>query len=218
MNILVLCDDLWHPGEVIRRGLTPLEKEGFTLDFVCDAKDILTKSMLDDYDVIISAKGNALNCGNASAPWFEDEVTAVMPEDFRAWTEAGGGFIALHAGNTYSMARRPDMASFIGNEFLGHPRQCPIGLEITAEHPVTAGVKNFTFRDEHYQLKMLAEDARPLFDTVSEAGGRQPGGYVREMGKGRLCVLTPGHNCAVLRHPLFQRLLSNAIRWCGKKL
>ena len=42
MNILLLCDDLWHPGEVVTRGLRPLQKLGYALDVVTAPKDILT--------------------------------------------------------------------------------------------------------------------------------------------------------------------------------
>ena len=34
MNVLVLCDDLWHPGEVVVRGMRPLRKLGYELDVV----------------------------------------------------------------------------------------------------------------------------------------------------------------------------------------
>ena len=118
MNVLVICDDIWHPGEVIVRGLKPLEKLGYELDFVMAAKDILTKDMLYDYDVIINAKGNAHSPANAGSPWFEDTVTAVMPNDFKEYIESGRGFIALHSGNTYHPETRMDMVELIGNEFL----------------------------------------------------------------------------------------------------
>ena len=96
MNVLVLCDDLWHPGEVIARGLRPLQKLGYNLDVVMACKDILTVKMLRDYDVIINARGNAHSPANAREPWFEDGVTAVMPNDFKEYVEEGHGFIALH--------------------------------------------------------------------------------------------------------------------------
>lgn len=64
MKILVLCDDKWHPAEVVEKGMAFLTEEGFELDFVKDAKDILTPEMLRRYPLIVNAKGNVLNCGN----------------------------------------------------------------------------------------------------------------------------------------------------------
>ena len=215
MKVLVICDDLWHPGEVVARGLAPLAERGIEWDVVMDAKDILTEDMLSAYPVIVVAKGDALTGANSQAPWFEDGVTAVMPADLQAYVENGGGLIALHAGNCFRAAKRPDMTAITGNDFLGHPRQCHIDVRFTGSHPILEGVQEFGFRDEHYQINVTVQDIQPLFDTVSESAGVQPGGYVRTLGKGRVCVLTPGHNCAVLLHPEYQKLLYNAIRWCA---
>ena len=41
--------------------------------------------------------------------------------------------------------------------------------------------------------------------------------YVRTQGKGRVCVLTPGHTHDVWGNSHFQVLLENAVRWCGNK-
>ena len=43
MKILVTCDDYWHPGEVIERGLSFLREDGHELHFVQAAKDILSR-------------------------------------------------------------------------------------------------------------------------------------------------------------------------------
>ena len=39
-------------------------------------------------------------------------------------------------------------------------------------------------------------------------------GWVREPGRGRLCHLANGHTLEALLHPMYQRLLRNAVRWC----
>lgn len=60
MKILILCDDKWHPAEVVERGLAFLVEEGHALDFIRDAKDILTPAFLGRYPVVINAKGMRL--------------------------------------------------------------------------------------------------------------------------------------------------------------
>ena len=42
MKILVLCDDVWHPAEVIEKGIASLHTKEYKFDFVKAAKDILT--------------------------------------------------------------------------------------------------------------------------------------------------------------------------------
>ena len=89
MNILVLAGSMWHPSEMIRRGLADISDYHF--DFVEDAKDLLTSEMLACYPVILCCKSNNLT-GSTDAPWFEENVTEVMPKEIRAFVEKGGGF------------------------------------------------------------------------------------------------------------------------------
>ena len=39
--ILVVCDDLWHPAEIIERGLNALPQDKYDFEIVKTAKDIL---------------------------------------------------------------------------------------------------------------------------------------------------------------------------------
>jgi type 1 glutamine amidotransferase len=66
---------------------------------------------------------------------------------------------------------------------------------------------------------MALDDARAdVFATTTSEHGEQPGVWRRTEGRGRVAVLTPGHNLEVWLHPSFQALLSNCLRWCGKLL
>ena len=105
-KILVLCDDLWHPAEVIERGICGLGDGAYSFDVVKSAKDILTPKRLEQYDAVIIAKSNNVNAAN-TAPWFEESVTEVGPEEFRAYLERGGGIVFVHSGPC------------IGERFLG---------------------------------------------------------------------------------------------------
>jgi uncharacterized protein len=98
-------------------------------------------------------------------------------------------------------------------------------------HPVTEGVGMFCETDEHYRLEILAKDADILIASYSPPQGEAekyqedpyhntqawicPAGYVRTQGKGRICVLTPGHLLPVWQNPQYQRTITNALNWCG---
>ena len=219
MKVLLLCDDLWHPGETVQYGLNFLVDKGYTLDTVMDAKDIVTPELLRSYDAIIIAKGNALTGANSTAPWFEDGITFVPPEGYKQYVEAGGAVIAMHSGVTYSPERCPGMSDFLGTCFKGHPPQCPVKFRVTTPtHPIMKGIENFTFpQDEHYQIDILCDDAEVIFETVSEAG-TFPAGIVRQIGKGRLCILTPGHNAFAINYPAYQKVILNALDWVTGKI
>ncbi|GHV61744.1 hypothetical protein AGMMS49587_06700 [Spirochaetia bacterium] len=209
-DVLVLCDDLWHPAEVVKRGLRNLKNDTFRFDFVMDAKDILTPEMIAQYPAIICCKGDYLTSANKE-PWFTD-ITEVGAREFESYVFNGGAFLSLHSGNTAKEGS--EYGAFVGNYFLGHPPRCKVEVIISGDHAIVRGVKNFSIRDEHYQLALDAHEKTELFRTRSEAGGDQIGGYVRELGKGRLCVMTPGHNLSVWEHPEYQKLLMNALNWC----
>ena len=85
------------------------------------------------------------------------------------------------------------------------------------DHPAAEGVENFKIRDEHYEIDHIAPDADIFLKSVSESGGRQIAGYTRELGEGRICVLTPGHILAVWENESFRKLLVQAIAWCKKE-
>jgi type 1 glutamine amidotransferase len=61
-------------------------------------------------------------------------------------------------------------------------------------------------------IRVTADDAEVLLE--SESGGVQTAGYVRALGKGKICVLTPGHILSVWQNPMFKKLVTNAINWC----
>lgn len=219
MKVLLIYDDLWHPAEVIDRGLKsfPARFDDYELDCVRTAKDILTPEFVQAFPVVIIAKGNAVNQAN-SAPWFEPTVTECMPEDFRAYVENGGGILFLHAGNVFSKKNAPEMTEINGNAFIGHPPRCLTHVEPVGEHPITAGAEAFDVRDEHYNIEILADDINVFLHTTSATGGDVVSGYTRTIGNGRVCVLTPGHTEAVFKDPNFQTILMNALDWCAGKI
>jgi len=207
MRILVLCDDMWHPAEVIKKGLADWD-EVYEFEYVCDAKDILTKEMLREYPVIMNCKSDCLICGN-DAVWFEDGVTEAGVPELEEYVREGGTFLSVHAGNVSNQA----YGEFVGNHFVKHPPRCEVTLKFEGRHELAEGMKDFTIRDEHYEIQVTAEDADIFLYSESESGGRQAAGYTRVLGKGKICVLTPGHILAVWKNENFRRLLERAVWW-----
>lgn len=226
-RVLVICDDLWHPAEVIELGLRGLGEGEYQFDVVKAAKDILTWDKIKKYRVIMSCKGNNVIAANPE-PWFEETVTEVGPDEFRRYIEEGGGFIAVHSALTFKGAfcREEDrfqvpcekFRQLVGSQFNGHPLRCDTEVYVTdPEHPVAEGVEGFKVHDEHYQISNLAEDAKPFLASKSEPGGTQVAGYTRQIGKGRLSVITPGHTLEVWENPNFRKLIVNSLEWCMQK-
>ena len=215
-KILVICDDVWHPAEVIEKGIMLFAADQYHFEFVKAAKDILTPEMIEEYPLIVCCKSNNVTSGNPE-PWFEDTVTEVMGGEFRRYVEQGGAFLSVHSGNAFMGEGDgiKEYTEFVGNRFLSHPPRCEVILKKEKEHPIMCGMeKEFSIRDEHYQIEILAEDADIFLTSHSKTGGIQTAGYTREMGRGRLCVLTPGHTLSVWLSKEFQKIFLNAIEWC----
>jgi len=207
MRALVLCNDYWHPAHTPRAGLAPLTDAGFTFDWIEDARE-WSAARMADYPVVVLTKSNDISAADRTA-WMTPEAE----EAFRAFVRAGGGLLAVHSG-TVDYRETPILRALLGGVFVQHPPQCDVTIAPHGAGALIAGLAPFTIRDEHYQMAFDATDATRFLDTISEHGV-QPGGWTREEGAGRVCVLTPGHNVEVWLHPTYQALLGNALRWCG---
>jgi type 1 glutamine amidotransferase len=209
MRVLVLCDDHWHPASVVRAGLKGLEERGFEFDWVEDASD-WSAERIAEYPVVLLSKSDKMSADNDRS-WVSEKVQRAFVEHVRA----GWGLLAVHSGTVY--AQVPEMRRLLGGAFVRHPEQCPVTVKPQEGHPLTAGSVPFTALDEHYFVDLDDAEADVFMTTRSEHG-TQPGGWTRQEGKGRVCVLTPGHNVEVWQQPSFQALLDNALRWCGETL
>jgi uncharacterized protein len=205
MRVLVIADDYWHPGDVARAGLDLLEEHA--LDYIYDAADWSAETMAG-YPVVLFAKSNNVSQENRD-PWMTPEVEAA----FLAYVSGGGGLLTVHSG-TAGYRDTPKLRALMGGVFEQHPEQCPVTITPHADHPLCQGVEAFTIKDEHYHMIVDDPDVDLFVTTVSEHG-EQPGGWTRVEGRGRVCVLTPGHNVEVWQHPSFQTLLRNTLAWCA---
>jgi type 1 glutamine amidotransferase len=208
MRILGICDDIWHPAQVVRKGLSGLEDYGFQFDWIENAKQWSAQQMAA-YPAVILSKSNNISSANES-PWMTENVQ----QAFLNYVRRGNGLLAIHSG-TAGYEQTPVLRALLGGVFREHPEQCPVMVEPLANHPLSEGSQAFTLEDEHYQMDLDDHQADVFIKTKSEHG-TQPGGWQRTEGDGRVCVLTPGHNLEVWQHPAYQRLLLNALRWCSK--
>jgi type 1 glutamine amidotransferase len=207
MNVLVLCDDYWHPARTPRAGLAPLAGAGFAFDFIEHAAD-WSAARMAGYPVVLLTKSNNVSAADKT-PWMTDDVQ----QAFVDYVHAGGGLLAVHSG-TADYQETPALRRLLGGVFSHHPKQCPVTVEPLAGHPLAAGVEAFTVQDEHYFMD-IDDPGIDLFLTASSQHGVQPAGWARREGDGRVAVLTPGHNLEVWLEPAYQTLLHNALRWCA---
>ncbi len=201
MTGLVLIDDHWHPGAIPRKGLTGLGD----FDWIDDGQE-WTVERMHRYQFLVLVKANQINSENTD-PWADDTTG----DAFDSYVRWGGGLLVIHSGVS-GYEKIPSMRGLPAGAFASHPPQCSVTVEPLAGHPMCEGVQPFTEIDEHYFMH-FDDPAADVFLHSRSDHGIQPAGWTRQVGRGRVCVLTPGHNLEVWLNPDFQRLLRNSLAW-----
>lgn len=206
MRVLVLCNDFYHPGEVIEAGITALEGQEFTFDFCYDMSDF-PMERLKEYPIVVLAKSDEQSASNRD-PW----LSLDFQEAFVEFVHQGGALFVIHAG-IVSCNQAPVLKKLVGSSFIYHPE--PNQVTMTQ---INKGLKNnlLTVYDEHYFIDYVdSEDAVFLRSRSSE--GEQVAGYRKKVEEGKVTVLTPGHYLEVWQQPEFLKLVKNQLEWCQNK-
>ena len=225
MRVLLLCDDFWHPGQVPIDGVAPLKERGFQFDVITDANEFKPE-ILVRYPVVLLSK-----CDEISPTDKRSWKSRVVQNAFIKYVEKGGGLLVVHTG-LVAGEHTEALDRLIGSRFSFHPQDCPVTVQPVKPHPITKGVEQFCEIDEQYRLEIIADDIDIFMASYSPPQGEEmkyddepyhnsqawigAAGYVRKQGKGRVCVLTPGHHLPVWHNPQYRRVLENALHWCFK--
>ena len=208
MKILVICHDKYHPGNTVIDGLNVVKNNDFEFNFIQNGLDV-DQSTFKDYKLIVIAQNDEATPENQIS-WETEEIQ----DAFVKYVETGGGLLVVHSG-LVAGKNTEKLHNLIGARFISHPAASMITVGVLKPHPVTKDVKTFTVPDEHYILKILSEDIDILMASYSQPSIIAPACYVRHQGKGRVVVLTNGHNLEAWLDSNFQRLLTNSIYWCS---
>ncbi|MEJ8303854.1 ThuA domain-containing protein [Saccharibacillus sacchari] len=209
MKVWAICGDRWHPAATVRQGLGKLEENGFQFT-VTERLEEFDAEQLNDYPIVMVCRSNSQS-DKEKEFWMNEKVQ----QAFEHYVERGGSLLAVHAG-TAGYKEAGVFRSLIGGAFVHHPEACTVTIHPDKQHPIAEGIEDFSVHDEHYFMEWEDPIADLIMTTVSEHGA-QPGGWTRTYGRGRVCVLTPGHEAEVWTHPTYQKLLRNALYWCAQK-
>jgi type 1 glutamine amidotransferase len=151
---------------------------------------------------------------------FATEQQQALAEAVRA----GKGLVGVHGANIMGArgddvdpADRP-LFTLLGNRYLSHGPGHHEGrqtIEIVADHPVTAGLTDFTLHDEHYEFAFADDDVTVLAQRHRADGAVIPVVYAREVGAGRVVYLALGHDMRSWGEPPVRTLVMQALRWAS---
>ena len=209
---LVLIGDRFHEPEHIREGLKPVfEATGVTPHFAVDFRALSAENLARVQLLVILKDGMLWPEGNDRPyrQWMTMEQQKAVVE----FVEAGGGFLNLH--NSMGLYPEGPYLDLVGGRYEGHGPLERFGVEVAdGEHPVTRGVTSFFVADEQHTPSYESQKVGLLLRNRSDQGKVGAAGWAYQAGQGRLCHLANGHTRESLEHPMFQRLVRNAVRWC----
>ena len=100
---------------------------------------------------------------------------------------------------------------------LGYEHDVDVPVVIVAkDHPITAGLKDFTINDEIYWGFRTTADAKPLITTTHPKSGK-PLAWYRTEKKSRVVYLQLGHGPLAYKDPNYRKLLAQSIRWTANR-
>jgi type 1 glutamine amidotransferase len=215
-HALVLIGDQPHEPGHIEEGLSPAFAEtGVIPHFTVDVRALSAENLAHVRLLVILRDGLQRPLPGDGKPfmWMTEEQQRAVVE----FVEGGGGFLNLHN----SMGLYPDDGPYlklVGGAYTGHGPLERFCVEVVDhEHPVTRGVSVFTVADEQHAPTYDETKVHLLLQSRSDEGKVAAAGWTREPGQGRLCHLASGHTRESLLHPMYQRLLRNAIEWCLRR-
>ena len=207
MLAAVICDDKYHPASVVKQGVEGLNAGNVDWEFVLDTSE-WSPQLFERCDVIVLAKGNSRSVDDPR-PWLSVEIQ----QGFSDFVARGRGLLVVHSG-TVGYKDESTFKSLVGGGFIHHPEQSEVTVDFTGQSEIPGmPSESFTVHDEHYLMEMYAADNN-IFMTSTSPHSTQPAGWTRRHGKGKVCVLTPGHNLEVWLHPQYQNTILNALNWC----
>ncbi len=197
-RVLVICGDQYHPADVVMSGLSAAVGQEFGFE---QAPDGPLSGLDGEFTAIVLAKLN-VSSPSDKTPWANAESDLLI----RKFVEEGKGLFVIHAG-TVGYRDAASIRRMTGGAFLRHPEACEVEIA-----PATSGQEHsgFVVHDEHYFVEL--DPGQEVFLNSISSHGEQPAGWRSKSGKGRVCVITPGHFQDVWSHDQFQKLLQTELK------
>ena len=208
LPIYVLEKDNSHPGNVTR--------EQINLTFgnraiqTTDPADIPWDRLAESAALYVFEKENSIIQPDGTVwNWITPEREKALWE----YVNDGGHVLFLHNGMV-GFPMDSLWHQMAGGLFVRHPViQNVKYAPLPKQHPILEGVKPFEGDDEHYFTRIRLDEVELLMGGHSAEGGTSIAGWCRQIGKGRVASLTPGHTFDIVRQKELILLVRNAASW-----
>ena len=157
------------------------------------------------------------------------EITDAQKARFKGLLEKGIGLLVLHHA-LVSYQHWPEYEQIVGGHYpeedgkggviteqVGYQHDVEVPVKIVdAKHPVTAGVSDFTLKDEIYWgFRVATNNVTPLITTTQSKSGKILGWFHTE-GKSRVVYLQCGHGPETYANPNYRKLVAQSIQFVAR--
>jgi type 1 glutamine amidotransferase len=183
----------------------------------------LTRDNLQNYDVILS-NWNSWGKGSKQA---EAEWTDEVRRAYLDFVRQGKAHVTIHAGGSSFYDDWPEYRKvalvFWNLGVTGHGRQHEFKVRIDRpDHAVTAGLSEFTIRDELWNKPGVVDGATILASAYSDkqdeargTGQWEPSVVFARYGQGRCFATLLGHDAKIMDNDGFRQLLIRGVEWAA---
>lgn len=198
--------DPWHPfpetAARLRDVLTRIPGSDATVTTGVDA----TLKALDGGTSLL-----VLNLGNAGP----GTPTSDAREQLTQWLGSGGALLAVHVAAT-AFPDWEEWEQLLGGRWVRgttfHPPKAEGTVALRAEHPVAAGLADFTINDEFYTDLRFRGNVQIIAEHTRD-NKRHPLAWTTTYDDGRVAYVALGHDTDAYDSAEFRELLLQTTRW-----
>jgi len=148
------------------------------------------------------------------------ELSGQAQENLLNYVKAGKGFFVQHLASA-SFPAWEEFGKLCGRKWVmgtsGHgPRSVFQSKIVDKQHPITAGLSDFSVDDELYAKLQGAEDIHVLVTADSDWSKKtEPLVFTRAYGQGRVVHNAYGHDRKALMTPNVQKIIARGTEWAA---
>lgn len=209
-HMLIILGGLYHDFDGFARAMKSLfEADDWSVEAIYDL-DILTRLDSTEYQVMLSYTCLSKNTPEQETPTPE-RLTDEQIRGLTSWVQHGGGLSAVHCATVIGESNS-ELSRLLGGAFISHPAPFNFTVyPVLNEHPITNGVSAFEVYDEFY-IERCEPSVAVHMSAVYE-GRSYPMVWSKPEGAGRVAHIAMGHFPEVWNHPLYKRLMVQAVKW-----
>ena len=213
-RMLIILGGRYHDFDGFARDISSLfEANGWLVEATYDL-DVLTRLDAEGCQIILSYTCFSKNDPQQAEPT-PGRMTDQQISGLTDWVQNGGGLLAVHSATVMGDSG-PELERLLGGRFVSHPEPFTFTISpVSGGHPIVRGVPAFDVHDEFYIER--CEPPAEILMVAMDQGEKHPMVWSKQEGAGRVAHIAPGHFPDVWNHPLYQRLMIQAVNWLIKE-